>query len=1085
MLLTRLIGIALSHTNQKDFSLPLHLYRTAIRQASTLPTAQRASPSFLEWTEIALSHSALTTYRCWLENNSPTIPLPPSTTCRITPRKHEKARPEWKTDAEQAHPPTPGPSTPNLPSTPEIGIALSKTLADETTVASAFKGFHNFVIDLPGQTQPTLTTPSRGSDLQKDEERREVYRHYFRFLSTLLLPTHHPDSPSPRNLPSGSPAQNGSTISIVHSPATLAFTAKAGTKSQLRTELKLVQAIYEAYLTQSLSFPSAADFHELIGEFVDVIAINWRASGANGSDAEGVVEILYRAATKTFHSPRILRHLFYTLTSMGNLADAVLALETYLDLSENAKERIMKGKIEKDFDPDGTVLMTAAEGVRMVCKYVGDGKKGLKIAKRINEWIEKWRVGNKEVSAFVYRGIGTANATWARQTMTGENREDLLKAAETAFLRGLEYDAKDVDAWYGLALVQADLMDVHTAVESLGKGLAALGSSPPSSMDEGYTSRATPLLHALSLLLSAREEYEAATAACTTGLTLLSSYGDPTSLTIEMKETALQLQMTLMALSEATLGSEVAVGMSEQLLSLYTRLFPPPLRAAEDIGLNPPPTMTVTLTRPSTASRISRILTGKNMRQYDKEYSVSAYDLANSETSCLPPRPGTGKLARLATENGSIGMVGSQTTRVRGKKDHTSLRIAPRIKVSHTDPVVAVDPMLPGVAPQAKKTRRFSVSGGTIRRSKSVKSVKSSASSSTVAGDPTPPIPSTPGTSAGVSFAASRERTPNGSAFGSLGGYDSPGNLGEGVMFTILKRKLDSHQAVYRNGHFPTPPMTTGGSRSPVDSIREENSNGVEGSPRKMNILSNLPQKQLPYLLAALGDQATDQGVVRTVKRPWMLPEPTLKAEDEKRRTDIALRTVWLCVCGLYRRCGWLGDARGALEEAGTGAGVSGAASKEGEADVCVERGLLALEIGDRRAAVELFERALAVDVDHAGAIVALSQILLDIVPSPVSPCLTLQKIPSDRPKLPTQLQTKEENETDFMIRQNRVLGLLMACTSSSRGWDCSEAWHALAELLERQGDTDGAKKALWKVVGLEDGRGVRMLAAGAGVRIL
>lgn len=820
-LLTRLIGIALSHMNQKDFSLPLQLYRTAIRQASTLPTTQRASPSFLEWTERALSHSALITYRCWLENNSPAIPFPPSTTCHITPRKHEKTKLDWKTDAEQAHPPTPGPSTPNLPSTPEIGTAISNTLADETTVASAFKSFHNFITELPGQTQPTLDTPSRGSGSQKDEERREVYRHYFRFLSTLLLPSHHLDSPSPRNLPSNSSAENGNnTISIVHSPAALAFTAKAGTKSQLRAELKLVQTTYEAYLTQSLPFPSAADFHELIGEFVDVITLNWRAAGASPSDAEGVVEILYRAATKTFHSPRILRHLFYTLSSMGNLADAVLALETYLDLSENAKERILKGKIEKDFDPDGTVLVTAAEGVRMVCKYVGDGERGLKIAKRMENWIEKWKVEGREVSACVYRGIGTANATWARRTVSGENREDVLRAAETAFLKGLEYAPKDVDAWYGLGLVQADLLNVRAAVESLGKGLTALGSSPPSSKDDGYTSRVTPLLHALSLLLSAREDYEAATAACTTGLTLLSSYGEPTSLSIEMKETALQLQMTLMALSEATLGPEVAVGMSEQLLSLYTRLFPPPLQAAEKLGPNPPPTMTVALTRPSTATRISRILTGKSVRQYDKEHSVSAYDLPNNETGCLPPRPGTGKLSRPATGNGSIGMVGSQTARVRGKKDHTSLRIAPKIKVSHTDPVV-VDPMLPGIAPQAKKTRRFSVSGGTIRRSKSIKSVKSSASSFIIAGEPTPPMPSTPGTSAGVSFAASRERTPIGSAFSSPGGRDSPGTLGDGVTFTVLKRKLDSHQAVYRNGHFPTPPTTiTGGSRSPVDSIR-------------------------------------------------------------------------------------------------------------------------------------------------------------------------------------------------------------------------------------------------------------------------
>lgn len=1086
MFLTRFVGIALSHMNPKDLSLPLQLYRTAIQRALALPVAQRASPSFMEWTERALSHSALTAYRCWLENNSPAIPLPPATTCLITPRKHEKTRPDWKTDAEQAHPPTPGPSTPDLPSTPEIGTATSKPLADETTVASAFKGFHNFIADLPGQTQPTIATPSLGSYSQKDEERREVYRHYFRFLSTLLLPNHHPDSPSPRDVPSGSPTENGSnnTISIVHDPNTVpTLTAKAGTKSQLHAELKLIQTTYEAYLTHSLPFPSAADFHELIGEFVDVIALNWHTAGANGSDAEAVVEILYRAVAKTFHSPRILRYLFYTLTSVGNLADAVLALQTYLDLSENAKERILKGKIEKDFDPDGTVLATAVDGVRMICKYVGDGEKGLKIAKRIEHWVKQWRVADGEVLAYVYRGVGTANATWARQTVVGENREDLLRVAETAFLRGLEHDAKDADAWYGLALVQVDLLDVHAAVESLGKGLAALGAPSPSPKDEGYTRRATPLLHALSLLLSAREEYEAATAACSTALALLSSHADPTALSIEMKETALQLQMTLMALSEATLGPEMAVGMSEHLLSLYTRLFPPPLRAAQEMGPSPLPTTAVTLTRPGTATRISRMLTGRSARQHEKGYSVSAYDLPNGGLSCLPPRPGTGKLVRPNTGNKTIGTAGSQTMKARGKKEYTSLRIAPKIKASNTDPVV-VDPMLPGIAPQPKKTRRFSVSGGTIRRNKSV---KSSASSSTAAGEPTPPMPSTPGTSAGtLSFTVSRDRTPIGSAFSSPGGRDSPETLGEGVMFTVLKRKLDSHQATHRNGHFATPPLMTGGSQSPVDSIREEKVNGVGDSPpRKIDIPNNLQGGQLSYPLAALGGYTTE-GVARSVKRPWTLPEPVVGVEDEKRRADIALRTVWLCVCGLYRRCGWIGDARGALEEAGTigeGTGVWGVGAREGEADVCVERGLLALEAGDRRAAIELFETALATDVNHPGAVVALSQILLDIVPSSSSPVPPPQKIASDRPKLPTQLQTKEENEADFMIRQNRALGLLRACTNSPRGWDCSEAWYALADVLEKQGDVDDAKRALWKVVGLEDARGVRRL--GTGVRIL
>lgn len=785
---------------------------------------------------------------------------------------------------------------------------------------------------------------------------------------------------------------------------------------------------------------------------------------------------------------------------MGNLTDAVLSLETYLDLSENAKGRIAKGKIEKDFDKDAIVLTTVSEGIRMVCKHVGDGGKGLKLAKRVESWVDEWHVEDEEALACVYRAIGTANAAWARQTLLGEEkRVEAQRAAEKAFKKGLGYDTQDVDAWYGLALIQVDLGDVDAAVKSLGKGLTALGPSEASA-DEGYTRRATPLLHALSLLLSAREEYDAATAAVNTALTLLAAHHEPATLSIESKETAVQLQMTLMALTEAALGPETAVVGAETLLTLYTRYFPPPLRIAKDLCPSPPPTITSTLvSRPSTANRISRLFTGKSGKTYEHEYSISVYDLPNNGLGCLPPvsRPGTGtaKLTRPNTARGIAGMVGSQTMRGRVKKEYPTLRMAPhmtpQIKVSNTDPITVdpLSPILPGIQPQAKKTRRFSVSGGTIRRSKSV---KSSGSSSGLGGEPTPPLPSTPGTSAGtsgrVSPSASRERTPSESVSGgTLGGRESPGiGQGDGVMFSVLKRKLDAHQAVYRNGHFPTPPMTTPGSRSPVDSIREEKEketiNG-ESPARKKDIPNNLPRSQLPYPLAPLGEKITDEDMPRSVKRPWMLPEPVVRVEDERRRAEAVLRGVWLCVSALYRRCGWMGDARGALEEA-----VMVSTGTDGKADVAVERGFLALETGDRRAAIEFFESALNMEVDHPGATVALSNILLDIVPTllPASTAGPLpKKTPSDRPKLPAQLQTKEENEADFLMRRNRALLLLKSCTSSPRGWDNADAWYAFAEVLEQDGDVEGAKKALWTVVGLEDARGVRMLGGGVGMRIL
>jgi hypothetical protein len=97
------------------------------------------------------------------------------------------------------------------------------------------------------------------------------------------------------------------------------------------------------------------------------------------------------------------------------------------------------------------------------------------------------------------------------------------------------------------------------------------------------------------------------------------------------------------------------------------------------------------------------------------------------------------------------------------------------------------------------------------------------------------------------------------------------------------------------------------------------------------------------------------------------------------------------------------------------------------------------------------------VDVNYPPAIVGLSQILLDI-PHP---------IPATQP--PTQEPFQSQ-----LIGKNRALSLLQSLTSSSRGWNMPEAWFALSKAFEMEKDIKSAKSALWKVVELEDARGVR-----------
>ncbi|KAH0603355.1 uncharacterized protein H6S33_007677 [Morchella sextelata] len=1040
-------GIALSHTNPKDLSIPLQLYKTAIRQAATLPTALRASPSTTEWTERALSHAALTTYRCWLENNSPDIPSPPATVCHITPRKHEKPRGEWKTDSEQA--------TPSLPPTMEdaesIHAAIGKSQVDEATISGAFKAFHRFVSELPRQKQPTLTSPSQGSDPLKDAERREVYRHYFRFLSVLLLPPTHPDAPYPRIPPNGS--ENASTLSLV-SPA-----QPAGTPSQVRNELNLVQNIYEAYLLNTHSFPAADTFHQLIGEFVDIVCENWRVAGGSGLDAEVVSECLYRAATKTFHSPRILRHLFYVLTSMGNLADAVLSLETYLDLSENAAERIAKGKIEKDIDSSAMVLTTAADGIRMLTKYLGEGAKALKIAGRCEKWTRDWKVKDPLVLGIVYRGIGTANAAWARQTVMGEERSEILLFAKKAFEKSLKSDPEDMDAYYGIATVHADLGDTTAAIKNLRKALKRIGNT------RRERGRKAAVGHALSVLLSAQEEFDEAEKICTKALVLLSP-SDPTTLSVDEKTLALELQMTRMALLEATSGPLSAVGGAETLLTLYNRLFPPPLVPPSSQFSPEPPSTAKSSRRPSTASRISRIFTMKPA--YEKQYSISANDLSTTPAplGCIPPtRPGTGR------PDSST----SQSVRVRQRSTY---RGAPRIRVTATEPIESIPPSLAEIqaAERSRKGRRYSVSGGTIRRSKSVKSTYSVVGTSVE--DEIPPLPS--------STDISSPATPT-----SSGGDEKK----EGAMFSVLKSKL---QRVHSNGTF-SPSGSFTPSRNGTSGTFTGNGSGTftpkttgtatpvsvyDEKPQK-NLPNNLPRSALPNPIAPVPVTETPTPT-RNISRPVYLPEPVLQEAAERRRSEDTLRTVWLFMAALYRRCGWVSDARDAVEEAalidtpassdapkegGFGARIGtwgGWGELQGEGAVNVERALQALENKDLFNAQRYFEAALAADINCPGAIVGLSQLLLGLIPSEEAPVGRKETVPLK------SLRELEEEAVMRAAKQSRAVTLLRACTESPRGWGCSEAWYCLAEALEREGDVEGAKRALWRVVAIEDGRGVR-----------
>jgi tetratricopeptide (TPR) repeat protein len=808
------------------------------------------------WAENALGHHALATHRVWLETHVPPSSSSSPATAPATPDGSEE-------------------SQANIEGEVPVGVAIGKTIVDESTLASAFRSFHQFV-----SAAGTRPTP------EIEGTRREVYRCYFKFLSLLLLP---------RNHPSRLIKTSTGVLRITNS-------SKVGSTEQLQGELKAISTVYEGYLLASLKFPRADEYYEVVGEWVDQVVENWRVSGGSVEDAAPVVEILYRASKKTFHSPRILRHLFYTLTATGNFQDALAALNTYLDLVQKAMDRISKGNEEKDFDTQKIIVQTAVEGIRVLCKFGVNGQKPMDIAARMEKWVEEWRIRDKDILAEVYRGIGMANAAFARQTPEGELRPGTQQAAADAFRKGLTYDPIDMQGWYGLALVEAEMRDIDNATESARKGLGALkyhflDNEEPEDVEgnaRDYKRFAVPLLHLLALLMTTREDFENAEKVCKNAFDIIGEGREAVAdLGVTDKIAIFELMMTQLAIVEAVEESETATSMAEQLLALYGMLFDGThLVQRLHEGESQDNDGDVSPSRPTTTmSRRSRLF-GK----HKKQFSQSQTNLPrHTEDTNSPPSQG-GTLRRPKSGHKSLVGVSSGAT--------------PKIQVIDAQGSSAL--ALPSEKSHRKLVRPSSVSGSTIKRMRSLSSLRAR-NDLRMDEPPTPPLPSSTEASS-LNFDI---------ATVGMNGKDPH-------LFHTLKNKLQHHHLMHAAsaaGSVTSIPETA----QPIDGAFE--STGKRGSVSADSVPHNLPPHKLPYPLGALGRTISDDGLSKTIRRPIQLPEPKLAVEEEQKQVLGVLRKAWICVAGLYRRAGYFVDALAATDEASGLIGNDG----EGEADVLAE----------------------------------------------------------------------------------------------------------------------------------------------------
>ena len=424
---------------------------------------------------------------------------------------------------------------------------------------------------------------------------------------------------------------------------------ESSARSQLRAELKKVESIYQGILFSETKFPKAEERRKEVEDFVERVMQNWAILngrgwrehdlGQGGRDSLGhsVLDILFGAASKTYHSTPILRHLFNVHLAVSEFDLAFHSFDSYWELIKKGKARMEKtGHPEPGLDDDSTALETLAVCIETLCRYGNRqaADKARLLATELEEWLEKLErssMGQDDVIsplkedgpfsvsqtgippktlALAWQSIGLSQAQWGRMSYDSESRTLIQEKAVQSLKKSLSpvfTPVADIRGVFALGLLLAEQRKLPVAIELVKTSLLATnGSDGLQGLYNGpyWRERALiPLWHLLALILSARQEYVMAARACEGaieqfkdpfilfgGRALSGAYrsehlnesdarNDHASdgLVDDMddleKENLLEIKMTQLALLEVVEGPTAAVNASSELLTLYSRLF--------------------------------------------------------------------------------------------------------------------------------------------------------------------------------------------------------------------------------------------------------------------------------------------------------------------------------------------------------------------------------------------------------------------------------------------------------------------------------------------------------------------------------
>ncbi|MCJ1380683.1 hypothetical protein MMC17_003791 [Xylographa soralifera] len=955
---------------------------------------------------------------------------------------------------------------------------------DSQTSLAPFRAWSNF---WESSSQNDLNIGD-GSQAGRLQERRLAWRAYHNMLSHLL--------------------QHGYVYPGIthekHLGDDLTEHPDVGARLRQSTELRRVEATYEGYLIKETSFPQADETNMEVLNFVDQVMANWSIlcapdwqdedvghGGQEGASRE-VLEILYRAATRTFHSTSILRHLFTVHASLGEFDLAGKALNSYLEIAMKGRARVEKsGEPETDLDSDETILNSIAAGIKMYTAFGrrSEAPKSWDLVVQLERWLRhhnhefsaELQINNKVSTASepgstsqnkpmsqqaIYtasRAIGIGCAYWGRITYDASQRSDLQKKATIYFRQALQVvpAQEDTETLYALALVLAETRDIDGAIATVKKALSINSTYPSGTKshrrqqrsEQNDSKRRINQWHLLTLLLSARQDFDTAQASCEAALDEYNSVQvrAQTSpilqierLSLSEKQHIVEVKITQISLAEVIEGPDVAVNASGELLELYTRLFKPgkPESSIQKLESSPPP---------STSNGTMKSFRGTVFgRSKDPRASIRSTTAAES---------------------------------IRSQRHSNDTSRPPTISITNRETLMHEQLSPPDSSHSHHILRHAS---RRLQKRNSMKSI--------------------------LSRTASPARTAS----------------------TTRGSNLANTTAERVNGESQYRPTSAGS--------RTRNEVGIAVSHNLDTIPASPNPKRDPFS-TSLADRTVSPAHVdeaktkSTTHNPF---EPQYSKLDQQRHAVSLLLKIWLFIAGLYRRAKLYDDAQGAVEEAfkqvkSVEATVSSQASsarafetpgwggaksvEELWADAYAERGNLFVAQSTPHQAMIEYESALSHYPDHAIATIGLSSILLDIYSQTIPPqpersllqaeydqgvrdrtkessrpILASVSAPNSKNQfgggssiqedldIPSQEDTnvtppRDYSDTDRrtpetldrLAARDRAYGLLSSLTKLGTGWDNSEAWFALARAYEESGQVEKAKDVLWWVVELEE----------------